>query len=173
MKRNWSKKELTDQWEISSEELPMVQSKRGKTRLGFALLLKTFQIQGHFPATIQEIPSAAIGFLAAQLDADPTDALDYSWKGRTIERHRAEIRDWCGFREITLADQEQLKGWLIKELIPREPQPDRLKDGLLERCQGLCIEPPSPEQTQRLLQSAMQEHETIFCERIVSVQPPT
>ena len=166
MKRNWSKKELTDHWEIGSEELSMVQSKRGKTRLGFALLLKTFQIQGHFPATIQEVPSVAIDFLAAQLEADPADALEYSWEGRTIERHRAEIRDWCGFREITLADQEQLKVWLIKELIPREPQPDRLKDGLLERCQGLCIEPPSPEQTQRLLQSALQEHETIFCERI-------
>lgn len=144
MKRNWSKKDLTDHWEISSEELPMVQSKRGKTRLGFALLLKAFQIQGYFPAAIQEIPSVAIDFLAAQLEADPSDVLEYSWEGRTIERHRAEIRDWCGFHESTLADQEQLMRWLIEELIPGEPQSDRLKDGLLQRCQELCIEPPQP-----------------------------
>ena len=42
--------------------------KRGANRLGLALLLKFFQLQGHFPSQKDEIPRIAQEFVAQQLN---------------------------------------------------------------------------------------------------------
>jgi hypothetical protein len=36
--------------------------------------------------------------VARSLKADPASVADYDWSGRTIERHRGEIRRHFGFR---------------------------------------------------------------------------
>ena len=36
----------------------------------------------------------------------------YDWAGRTMKFHRAQIRDYLGFRECGLADAEKLASWL-------------------------------------------------------------
>ncbi|MEU7858468.1 DUF4158 domain-containing protein [Nonomuraea sp. NPDC049141] len=36
----------------------------------------------------------------------------YGWSGRTIERHRREIRDHLGFRECSVPDADKLTDWL-------------------------------------------------------------
>jgi hypothetical protein len=112
MKRAWTEEELGLSWRIWPQEEPLVQAKHGKTRLGFTLLLKAFQLEGRFPESPDDIPAPALAFVATQLGADPVELAEYPWTGRTLERHRAEIREWCGFREFTLADHEALKGWL-------------------------------------------------------------
>lgn len=162
MKRVWTDEDLGDSWRIWPQEEPLVQAKRGKTRLGFALLLKSFQLEGRFPEAPDDIPAPALAFVAAQLEADPAELADYPWTGRTLERHRAEIREWCGFREITLQDQEALKGWLVREIIPQEHRPERLLETLFDRCRDLRIEPPTADRSQLLLSSALQAHETSF-----------
>jgi Domain of unknown function (DUF4158) len=45
-----------------------VEYKEGANRLGFALLLKYFQIDGRFPRQKHDVPVAAIAFIANQLD---------------------------------------------------------------------------------------------------------
>jgi hypothetical protein len=88
------------------------------------------------------------------------------WEGRTIKYHRAEIREWLGFREATREDVATLEAWLIDEILDREHRMDRLKDATLGRCRKLLIEPPAAEQIRRLVGSAVQRHETRFCEAI-------
>lgn len=77
-----------------------------------------------------------------------------------------EIREWCGYREATVNDQNEFKCWLIAEMIPQEHREDRLREILLQRSRHLKIEPPATEQINRLIQSALSEHDNHFCERI-------
>ena len=56
--------------------------------------------------------------------------------------------------------------WLVDEILAREHRQDRLKDAVIGQCRKLCIEPPAAEQIRRLVGSAVQRHETRFCETI-------
>jgi hypothetical protein len=46
MKRAWTEQELAGQWLLFPQERPLLGNKSGATRLGFALLLKFFQLEG-------------------------------------------------------------------------------------------------------------------------------
>lgn len=166
MKREWTEYELATQWLLFPQERQLLGNKTGATRLGFALLLKFFQLEGRFPASALELPRAAVSFVASQIEIPAEAWNDYPWDGATIKRHRAEIREWCGFREVTLADMEAFKRWLVDEVISQEHRDDRLRDALLEHCRTLRIEPPAADHAQRLIQSALHEHETLFCTSI-------
>jgi len=163
MKRKWTDEELKDRWQICAQEWGMVQNKRGTTRLGFAILLKFFQHEGRFPSGPLEVPARVIPYLAEQVDVEPAEWNSYPWEGRALKYHRAEIRDFCGFREICMADLKDLSGWLINEVIPLEHREERLRETLLQRCQTLKLEPPAVDHSQRLIQSALHEHDTNFC----------
>ena len=163
MKQRWTEEELREAWQIWPAEQHMIEKKRGATRLGFALLLKFFQIEGRFPGGAIEIPAQAVRFVAEQVGVEATALRDYSWKGRALKYHRAQIREWCGFRESYAADMKGFKRWLVEEAIPQEQRPERLREIFLQRCREMRVEPPVPEKTRRLLSSALQEHETVFC----------
>jgi len=49
------------------DERTLVAGKRGATRLGFALLLKSYTRHGRFPATGSDLPGAVVEFVARQV----------------------------------------------------------------------------------------------------------
>ena len=51
MKRDWEIPELQEYWTLQPGELNLLTSRNDENRLGFALLLKFFQIEGRFPAS--------------------------------------------------------------------------------------------------------------------------
>jgi hypothetical protein len=44
----------------------------------------------------------------------------YLWEGRTIEAHRAQIREMTKLREFHRADEEVLLHWLCAEILAHE-----------------------------------------------------
>jgi hypothetical protein len=50
VKRDWEPEELIASWTLVGDDWRLVGSKTGATRLGFALVLKFFEIAGRFPA---------------------------------------------------------------------------------------------------------------------------
>jgi hypothetical protein len=63
MKRHWARDELADHWILGPTELELLANKGGATRLGFAILLKAFTIEGRFPRQKQDVPLVlAAGF---------------------------------------------------------------------------------------------------------------
>jgi hypothetical protein len=48
------------------DELSLVGNKTGATRLGFAILLKAFQLESHFPKDKSDLPRALIGYVVKQ-----------------------------------------------------------------------------------------------------------
>lgn len=166
MRRNWTEEDLTADWHILPHEQKLIGIKRGATRLGFAVLLKFFQLEGRFPSGPQEIPAEVVRFVASEVGVDRSAWKEYPWQGRSVEYHRASIRTHLGFREATVADAEALETWLVEETLNQENRMDRLREIVLARCRKLQIEPPTQEQIHRLLRSAIQAHEMRFCETI-------
>ena len=102
MKRHWEPHEIIEHWTLLPVELEWVGNKTGATRLGFALLLKYFQIEGRFPHSKHDIPTAVLPHVAQQVGVPVDQYLTYDWSGRSIKGHRAQIRAVLGFREATV-----------------------------------------------------------------------
>jgi hypothetical protein len=132
--------------------------------LGFALLLKFFEIDARFPRQASEVPTAAVSYVAGQVSVPADDFADYAWSGRTIEYHRSQIRSALGFREATRDDEERLAAWLAQEVCPVELREERLRRALLARCRAERIEPPG--RVERILGAAEASFERQFCTQI-------
>jgi hypothetical protein len=160
MKRAWHPEELVEHWSVVSEDWLLIEPKQSATRLGFTVLFKFFQYAGYFPRAPQDVPLTVVDYLAQQVGA-PTDTwAQYDWDSRTIERHRAQIRQHLGFREATVVDGETLVTWLCAQILPTTRRPDHLKEAVAQRCRDLRIEPPTPERLDRLIRSAVHREDT-------------
>lgn len=142
MKRDWDPEELIDCWTLGEDDWRLLRNKTSATRLGFALLLKYFELDARFPRHASEIPKAAVDYVAQQVKVDPEAFSRYDWSGRSIKGHRAQIRAELGFHESTVGDEDKLAVWLAEEVCPTELREDRLREALLARCRAERIEPP-------------------------------
>jgi len=159
VKRQWTADELGEYWALLPWDLEPLTNKTGATRLGYALLLKYFPIEGRFPQARGDIPAAAIVHVAQQLDVPPELYAQYDWDGRTIKYHRTQIRDALGFREATVADADDLAAWLCREVLPHEHRPEQLQTAVYARCRAGHIEPPAPGRVDRVVRSALRTYE--------------
>jgi TnpA family transposase len=163
MRNEWSTEDLVATWTLVGEDWQLVGNKTGPTRLGFALLLKFFEIEGRFPRSADELPPAGVVYVAEQVQVDAAEVGAYRWSGRTIEYHRAQVREAFGFRESTRGDEDKLAGWLAEEVCPVELRDEQLREALLVRCRADRIEPPG--RVERIIGSARATFEQRFCER--------
>lgn len=65
MRRKWNNHELVEHWTLDDKDRRLIYQKRGANRLGFALLLKSFQLKGRFPEKKSEISRVVRTFVAA------------------------------------------------------------------------------------------------------------
>jgi hypothetical protein len=106
--REWTTDELIASWTLVDSDWRLLGNKSGATRLGFALLLKFFELEARFPRCAEEVPEAAVEYVAELVGVDPSLFGKYGFSGRTIEYHRAQIRRSFGFREARVEDEEVL-----------------------------------------------------------------
>jgi hypothetical protein len=96
-----------------------------------AVLLKFSGRFGQFPRGRAELHQDAVEFIAKQLEVDASSLGFYEWYGRTIKRHRGEVRAHLRFRECTVADAEKLTDWLAGDYAQKERRYELIKDALL------------------------------------------
>ena len=181
MKRNWTEEELVERWTLFPDELALLSNKSGATRLGFAVMLRFFAGvagEGRFPRDKGEVPAQVLRFVGEQVggaEAGPEVGLEgwmrYDWDGRAIKYHRAQIREFFGFREATVEDGEQVASWLLEEVLPKEQDAVKLREAFYERCRALRIEPPTPGRVDRLVASAARRFEERFCASVFGRLP--
>lgn len=159
--------ELIDQWTLVAEDRRLIGNKTGPTRLGFALMLKFFEREARFPQSVGEFPDEAVSFVASQVDVDSSSLARYRWEGRTVEYHRAQIRNFFGFREFSREDEHKLAEWLASEVCPVELRDGPLREAVLLRCRTERVEPPG--RVDRLIGAARAMFEESFCSRAVSL----
>ncbi|WP_326821462.1 Tn3 family transposase [Streptosporangium sp. NBC_01756] len=132
MRREWEPEELIASWTLLDGDWELVGNKTGATRLGFGLMLKFFEQEGRFPRHVGELPKAAVDYVAGQVKVESALLAEYDWSGRSIERHRAQVRDALGFRESTRADEDVLAEWLADKICPMVFTDEGLRAALLE-----------------------------------------
>ena len=64
VKPNWDTEELIEHWTLLPQELELVENKVGGNKIGFALLLKHFQIFASFPNHCSSIRGSVISYIA-------------------------------------------------------------------------------------------------------------
>jgi hypothetical protein len=79
MRRDWDPEELIACWTLVEHDWELVGKKTGATRLGFALLLKFFELEARFPRHAGELPKAAVAYLAEQVKVEPPRTLTARW----------------------------------------------------------------------------------------------
>jgi TnpA family transposase len=168
MKRQWTEDDLVEHWTLHPDDLALLTNQGAATRLGYALLLKYFQYEGRFPQYRGDVPPAALVHVARQLEVPPEFYTQYDWSGRTIERHRARIRQVLSFRESTDQDAEDLTLWLRQEVLPREHRLERLYEAVYAHCRTIQLEPPAAKRVERLVRSALRSYEDQLQERALA-----
>ena len=162
MRAEWEPDELIGAWTLIEGDWELIANKAGVTRLGFAVILKFYEIEGRFPAYPEEIPAAAVEYVASLVKVKAGLFAKYSWRGRTIEYHRAQIRRAYGTRPPSEADEERWAQWLANEMCPTETSRDRLGEAVRQRCRSEKVEPPATGQVERVIASGCRRFEEAF-----------
>jgi len=68
---DWDPGELIGAWTLVEGNWDLIANKAGVTRLGFAVMLKFYEIEGRFPAYPEEVPPAAVRYLGSVVKVDP------------------------------------------------------------------------------------------------------
>nr|WP_188433659.1 Tn3 family transposase [Kroppenstedtia guangzhouensis] len=162
MKQQWTKEELIEHFSLLQPERQLFEGKKFETRLAFAVLFKYFQHEARFPDCADDVPLPVIEFLAKHLRVS-TDRFDqYDWTGRTIKRHRAEIRKFFGFREHTADDLQAISHWLTDKVLSCNHDIAVLKERVYAELWQRKIEPPVDNTVETLIRSALHNHEQRF-----------
>lgn len=162
MKSSWTAEEIAEHFTLQSEERKFLGINEPHNQLGKALLLKFFQYEARFPENAKEIPQEIIVYIAQQLHLEASVVDEYQWTGRTIKDHRSAIRTYYGFHPATMDDQRDIRDWLKNEVLPDEYRPHHLKQIVYKQLRELHIEPPSRDQMDRLISSAISQYQEVF-----------
>ena len=172
VKPNWNTEELIENWTLLPNELELVRKKVGGNQIGFAILLKHFQLFARFPDNKSSIPKVIISYIASQINLPESFYSDYDQEGRSAKVYRVEIRHLFNFRVATVEDSAQMSEWLIEEILPNEQRFESLQEFVHQRWRELQIEPPTPGRVERLIRSAIAQHEANFCNQTLSKLTP-
>ena len=153
MRRYWSFKELLGNFTLNVDDFSVIGNKTGATRLGFSVLLKIFRYEAKFPNNRKDVSYDIVRYIAKQLNLNPRLIKNYSWKGRNIKYHKAQIRDLLGYAEPTAEDAGKIIKWLYENHICDDKE--RIKVLIYKRFRNLKIEPPKEDRIERIAASAV------------------
>ncbi len=109
MKQHWNLDREITSFILSSEELKLVNARYKLTRIGFAALLKYFQLFHQFPTKKSQIPSDMLHFLSKQLNLSLNSYHTYILDSKTARKHKQEILDFFCFKEEQDKDREFIR----------------------------------------------------------------
>ncbi|MGW3028488.1 DUF4158 domain-containing protein [Streptomyces sp. NPDC001221] len=69
VRQEWEPEDLIEVWRLLKEDQERMRNKSGANRLGFALLLKFFEVEARFPENAGEIPVPAVSTAVLPADA--------------------------------------------------------------------------------------------------------
>jgi Domain of unknown function (DUF4158) len=101
MKQDWHPDELAQHWTLSTDERELLGNRSGATRLSFAILLKSFQLEGRFPDSREEVAASVVTHLAIQVGVPPGAFNEGDWSERT-QRYQ---RQYCSSPATATATQ--------------------------------------------------------------------
>jgi Domain of unknown function (DUF4158) len=150
--------ELAQFWTLSGDDLRVLGARRGALRLGFALQLKHFERFGRYGRRT-DFAADVIGQVAAQVEVEASLFTEFDWAPRTMGRHRHEIREYLGFRQVSVEDEDRLVEWLATTTTTLVGRTDVVARELVARFREERIELPTLGRLHRLVRSAIRAAE--------------
>lgn len=153
-------------WCLAEEQLELVHVKNETHRLYFALLLKYYEHHHLFFETLTAVPQQAIKIISKQLDISVKLSIK-SVALRTLERYRAEIRDYFQSRSVNQKDEVLIKNWLCTTVFPQEALDlEQLKSRVSDFLTEQKIECPSEHILEQIIKSVKHQYEENLFESI-------
>ena len=172
IKPNWDTEELIENWTLLPQKLELAKKKVGGNQIGFALLLKHFQLFAYFPEDKSSISQTIISYIASQVNLPESSYSEYDWQGRSAKVYRVEIRRLFNFRVASLQDSQEMITWLIEEILPQSQKVEAITELVYQRFRELQLEPPTKLQIERLIRSASTKYEANFCSQTLNKLTP-
>lgn len=154
-----SHEDLAERWSLSFSDIEFVTGKPIPARLGLAIQLKYFAVNGFFVQDSGAIPENGIAYLAEQFGHDMDALHEYDFAGRTASRHCAEILQHISFRRLKRNDREDLAPWIASDLCPTGQSASAMLDEVSLWCRDRRIYGPSPKELERLVRSQLQQYQ--------------
>ncbi|NDE19374.1 MAG: DUF4158 domain-containing protein [Alphaproteobacteria bacterium] len=159
MKQYWTKIELADSWSLSRGEIGCL---KNKDKLVYALKMRYFDLQGYLPNKLEDIPLAAIDYVALQLSIEPNKAKDYAWQSRIAQIHNAKIREYYGFKKLEQADLLLIKEFVETDLLAQGLSISQINDEVYKFLRKSKIEPSAHNELSRYISKIYTQYETRF-----------
>ena len=143
MQREWSPEQLIDCWTLLEEDRTLLRNKSGASRLGFAVLLKFFDLEARFPRHVGEVPTAAVEYVAGQVKVDSALFGKYGLRQALLARWFSRVSGgwtvaWSWSRRIrrTVAGDGCWPFFLPWEMTSRAAMSRRLRPCWSRRCRA-------------------------------------
>jgi hypothetical protein len=157
---------------LSNDEITLINTKKGnKNKLGFAILLKYFQWENHYPKHIKFVDPRMLHSVANQLNVRATLVNHFDWEGRSTERYRLEIREFLGYRAVTDSDVKHFKSWLEENVFPQVVKKTQYIEHAYAYFRDNRIEPFTSKELERHIRSAHHAFERQLFESIANTLP--
>ena len=98
----------------------------------------------------------------------PEELEKFNWKEATAKRFRREIRSFLGYKKSTLVDSEALKAWLMDHVLRKAPTLPQCYEKAYQFFREKKLEPFSPKQLKRYINSAIYNFELQFFKEMFS-----
>jgi TnpA family transposase len=157
MKQYWTKIELANSWSLSQGEICYLEKKDNK--LAYALKMRYFDLQGCLPKKVEDIPLAAIDYVASQLSIAPSKVKDYDWPSRIAQVHNTEIREYYGFKKLEQADLSSIKEFIETNLLVQGLSIGQINDEVYKFLKKVKIEPSSDNELSRYISNICTQYE--------------
>ena len=151
MKMLWSAEALTENWSLSDEERVVLTGGAARNRIGLAVQLKAYLLEGRFPTRAASISPTVVAYVAEQLGLSPGEFVDYRFDSRTGRRHRIEVLRFLDLRRASASDRTHLAEWLSTQVIPFNANVKHVTENALRWYQKRRIAPPKDAQLDRFV----------------------
>ncbi|MDP8967184.1 MAG: DUF4158 domain-containing protein, partial [Actinomycetota bacterium] len=139
---------------LSDSDRALVFAQRGAAnRLGLAVQLCALRFLGFVPDNLAGLPTAALEFVAGQVDAAAHELLEYGARPRTRVDHLARVREHLGYEAFDRAAAAALGLWLGERAVEHDA-PDVLLALACEHLHARKIIRPVIDRLLRLIATA-------------------
>ena len=152
MKKELSDKELKQIYTLTIDEVELVKRRPKKTRVYFLILYKFYQQYRRFPDTTN-ISKQVLRYISAQLKIKFID--DNNVAVRTRKRILSEIRQMFDFKTVTSKTIDDLKHYLISEVLPVNHKTDFVKENISRYLAVNNLESLSDAEIKKIIKSSI------------------
>ncbi len=151
----YTHEELVEHFWLHSEEIEFVESFRSEVnKQTVAVLLKSLEYLGVFPASLEQVPEQVRIFIVNQFNLLWDYTPNYLWESSTKAKHLSQIREFAGWRFPIYADKAALESWLRNSAMKDVGSEEELFEAAIKRLKNLKIELPSEKELQKLTTAA-------------------